>query len=218
MKLAFAIAALALSLSNATASTTIAFDSLGPSDSFDTSVGWVIGGGAYRGQPDDFNNLPAALFTSLESGVVTQLSTAIRHFGEPLAPVLFQIRADNAGLPGLVLGQASVSASTSLEVRSVSFESAGVTLAAGVNYWFSIEATDQRTDASWALNVLGINGPMAIFNSPLTSPGSNLWGQYPSITLPAFRVELAPVPEPATALLLLAGLSIFAVLGQSSRR
>ncbi|WP_162245963.1 MULTISPECIES: PEP-CTERM sorting domain-containing protein [unclassified Roseateles] len=209
-KLAFAGAAVALAVSLGTAkASTIAFDTMGPSGIFDPYAGWNIGGGANGSL--DFNNLPAAQFTSLASGTVSELSAAIWRLDDAATPIYFQLRADSAGLPGSVLGQALVSASNEREVQKVSFQGIGVALSAGTNYWFSIEAIEPATEAAWMFNTFGVNAPLAILHSPLTPPGSDTWHLSSSATAPAFRVDVALVPEPTTVLLLMMGLSIISI-------
>jgi hypothetical protein len=216
MRLTFrALVTGALAVWTGLAAATTAADSLGPSDLFDESVGWVVGGGAYLWTGVPYDNLPAARFASAATGEVTRISAPLQHWGPPLAPVYFQIRDDDAGRPGVVLGQSLVSASTTLEVRAVDFD-AGVRLEQGRSYWFSIDSTDPLTAAAWHNNVLGITGPLLVLDGPLSTPGDGVWAGYWNVTQGAFRVEVAAIPEPSHALLLLLGLP--AVLASAGRR
>jgi hypothetical protein len=125
------------------------------------------------------------------------------------------------GLPGGVLGSAAVTASVTETgtfiggERAYLFDAsfAGVALAAGTSYWFSIENTGTQNTFRWTEATSGMGSAYSINGSSWASWTEELRTPL-NFTLYG-DAGVAPVPEPETYAMMLAGLGL---LGFMARR
>jgi hypothetical protein len=127
----------------------------------------------------------------------------------------FFVSQDNgSGLPGAVLENfPTVSVPNGvLTISSV----ATPLLQAGQKYWLCDEPADPNTYTGWCLNNQSITNAYAAE----TSPGVWFTIGSPSVASSVFSISVVPVPEPATAGLVLLGASLLGVQsrGSSARR
>ena len=109
----------------------------------------------------------------------------------------------SAGIPGLQIGGSfAVTAPAGFPPTVVSISNiTGVTLNAGQSYFLVLTPSDAFTYADWSANNQGVTGGVADIGAGWQSIGANA-------ATPVFDVTgtLTPVPEPASWMLLLAGL------------
>lgn len=186
------LALAAVALPRAAAAATIAFDTFGPGDTFSTSVYGVDGAAGFQA----FHFVPTA------SGALEQVTVALGRTGASQATTIFELYTAPTNLALGVLLETFVVANTAppdnlqpFTLSLVTFQSAVMPqLTAGQGYWLSFMEAEAADGASslWAANSIGAT------DQRLTS----LLPSQPS-SLPAFRVEVTSVPEPATMVLLL---------------
>lgn len=186
------LALAAVALPRAAAAATIAFDTFGPGDTFSTSVYGVDGAAGFQA----FHFVPTA------SGALEQVTVALGRTGASQATTIFELYTAPTNLALGALLETFVVANTAppdnlqpFTLSLVTFQSAVMPqLTAGQGYWLSFMEAEAADGASslWAANSIGAT------DQRLTS----LLPSQPS-SLPAFRVEVTSVPEPATMVLLL---------------
>lgn len=180
----------------------VVYDSFGPGNAYNSGVVWAVSGtstsGGYRGQ--------AEFFAPGISGYLSSIQLATYHAsGSALSN--FYIAQDNgSGIPGVIL-------EAYLNVQNVNglltINSTGrPLLQAGQKYWICDEPAASNSYNGWYQNSQNvINGfafersvwSWSAFTDTAHSPPSGV-----------FRVSVTPVPEPATAGLLLLGGCLFA--------
>ncbi|MCL4813063.1 MAG: PEP-CTERM sorting domain-containing protein [Vicinamibacteraceae bacterium] len=186
------LALAAVALPRAAAAATIAFDTFGPGDTFSTSVYGVDGAAGFQA----FHFVPTA------TGTLEQITVALGRTGASQATTIFELYTAPTNLALGALLETFVVANTAppdnlqpFTLSLVTFQSAVMPqLTAGQGYWLSFMEAEAADGASslWAANSIGAT------DQRLTS----LLPSQPS-SLPAFRVEVTSVPEPATMVLLL---------------
>jgi hypothetical protein len=170
---------------------------------YDVQNAWIVGhtvdGGNYATYSSFFPTL---------SGVLSSAAAPLTWVEGALAPVRFEVFADDAGRPGDVIAQTLVDIRASGGIVTGTFEG-GARLSSESRYWFGMSTTDPSTGASWHLNAVGALGQQAVTGAPGLAPGE--WFLQEA-TLGAFRLEgqVAAIPESSNALLLAVGCLLLA--------
>ena len=190
-----------------------AYNNFGPSDSYDSTTGYIVGGGDYA----PFTPfIQAARFTSEASGMLAVIRMALHESYHPEADFnQVDVRLHNVDASGNIgsiiaaftRGGLTDSGLSDPPVTITSFDPA-VTLTAGNQYWIVVAPGDHSTDAVWNWDA-GAGGLRAV------STNSGLSYSYLGGRLGAMRIEV--IPEPATFSLLAIGF-IFAMFRQRQRR
>lgn len=207
---AVALVALACAGAVTQSQATVIHDTLGPDNGFDPGRGWSVGGGDGDGNANNINYVTMDRFTAAAGGTLTSATAGLWIYG-PTVAAQFELRADNAGLPGEILDFAVTTPFTGPGLHTVNF-SGNVHIDAGTTYWFGMSALDPSNTFAWALNVHGIEGFHAFTGAFWQAPGE--WMGFDSVS-GAARIEVSAVPEPETYAMLLAGLG---ALGAFARR
>lgn len=210
MRNAKGFAALIVAASAASSQAVVAFDNLGPGDTFDASSGWGIFGSATGPMALPFRI--AVKFTSSSSGMLNYIQYAAGHVSGTNRLVVTLLE-DNAGTLGSPIaawsttGYAPFYSSYGLSTVYNTLYVPSRVLTAGNSYWLLLEpdentvlgpGTGADTEAAWNFSLSG-TGPVAYsFDNGVTF-------QYDagrSHRQGAFRVVLgeAAVPGPAAAL------------------
>lgn len=203
--------AVAISLPCAVAHATTIYDTIGVGNAYENQQGWTIGNPSNGAHYSAF-----AQFSPLQSGYLASAIAPIWHGGGALAPLRFEVRADEGGHPGAVLALATVSFGANGGLVSGAF-SGDVWISAQRAYWFGLAATDPTTLVGWYQNPGQVKGLNASTGALWQQP--NEWFVQ-TWTLGAFQLDArvaAAVPEPASALMLSMGLSLV-VLGAARRK
>jgi hypothetical protein len=185
----------------------ITYSNLGPEHSFLHGEGWTAGN--VDGHSD---YVPAELFTPTTTGWLTSATAPLWSINGTLGPVDFEIRTDDAGLPGQVVDTGVVQERGKERLYTALFADP-MLLRAGHHYWFSIETTDPSAAVVWDFTNTGVTATMAFTGAAWQQPGDWYVQQW---TAGALQVNVVAVPEPATWLLLPLGLA--GVAAQRRRR
>ena len=180
----------------------IVTDTFGPGDSYDTGGRFGV---------DGIGDFQAFLFTPTASGALEQITVAIGRESVATTQTRFELFDGTAGALGTLLETFDIAnnvAPGQTPGAVVSFGSlAQPVLTAGQIYWLSYSEPDAADQSSslWFFNDQGLTG-------------TRLTSALPAQTniLPAFRIEVADVSEPAAALLLMVGL-VGCALGRRRR-
>jgi hypothetical protein len=189
-----------LMLSASAAQSAVVFDNFGPGDSYDSSIGWTISTEIIQGMG----------FSPVSAGFLASIDIAAGTTGSPPTPYTLTLRADDAGVPGLVLETLNFPVTTSFGTNNAptTAAAAGTTLLSpGTLYWL-VASSPTGVNVPWHHNSTDDTGPRAfsVNGAPwvaTTSPRG------------AFRVTVAQAPEPTTLALLGMG---FAGLGFAGKR
>jgi hypothetical protein len=209
-KLLFTIviaAVLALATAGAAQADQIIFSNFGPGMTFDTATGIIISGSNVLG-----GHVVAQAFTPSADFTFSnaQLAMAILSGPNVLQVVLM---TSSGGFPGTVLE------TITLTNAVAPFPPAGIVLAnstlhstlnSGTQYWLVAFAPDANTSMSWMQS-------LSDFSSLYRGNSfHSLTGPWPEVGLRGFALQLegAPIPEPATLLLLGPALAVMALRGQ----
>lgn len=185
----------------------IAFDNFGPNDAFNTGSGATIGGSSssvgYFIQGSGFN--------ALASG---QISTITIAYGHVLGTnsTTFRLFNGTSASVGSLMTSWTVTSSPAFgsgNTITITNTSPLATLTSGNDYWILAEAASDAWQA-WNFNSIGDVGPMATSSDGGGTYGVSNGGRN------AFRVEVEPIPEPATLAVL--GLGALALVRRRSRK
>lgn len=199
------VAALALSARSASAAA-IVFDTFGPGDTFDPGPFGVDGSGVFQ----------AFLFSPTATGTLEQITVALGRTDALQATTTFNLYQDaGGGSLGALIESFSVTNSVAPDNTSP-FTGATVTfgsllapvLTSGATYWLSFTEPEAANGATslWFINSIGASGTRLTSALPAA----------PNV-MPAFRVEVTAVPEPATSALVLVG-ALVAFRARRARR
>ncbi len=178
-----------------TANAAIAFNNFGPGDSFNTGSGGTIGGPTgpvgYLIQGEGFNSLASGQVSTitLAYGHVTGTNSATfrLYSGTPTSFGSLMASWVVTGMPGFGSGL----------TFTINNTNPAATLVMGNDYWLVAESASDAWQA-WNNNNIGDTGPHTI-----SSDGTNY--NFFTGSRNTFRVEVSPVPEPATMAILGAG-------------
>lgn len=189
------ISILCFSLAAISSQAVVAFNTFGPENS-SKSFGWGFG--------DIRDARIASQFTSSVTGTLTTIDLMLQKSTTPgVATIsLFQ---DSGNDIGTLLGVFSADV-TAAGVKTLSNSNPSLELVAANKYWIEAKSTaGSGLYSGWSLNNQGVNGLIKFGNveGSLGNPTSTY--KVGPAELPAFRVSVAPVPEPSTLACLAAG-------------
>jgi hypothetical protein len=159
----------------------------------------------------------ADLFTPTVSGLLTSVELAVHYLRNNPSPsdmvdvsvVLNRVDPVYGNLPSTtILAFGTVTAATQFGMPDLTtFTPSGATaLTAGTPYWLVVQPHFTTTGCVWNINSIGAIGARA------ASFNGSTWGQNPSDTMDAFRINANPVPEPGSTELLIGGLAVLIFL------
>lgn len=189
------ISILCFSLAAISSQAVVAFNTFGPENSA-KSFGWGFG--------DIRDARIASQFTSSVTGTLTTIDLMLQRSTTPgIATIsLFQ---DSGNDIGTLLGVFSADV-TSAGVKTLTNSNPSLELVAGNKYWIEAKSTaGSNLYSGWYINNQGVNGLIKFgsVEGSLGNPTSTY--KVGPAELPAFRVNVAPVPEPSTLACLAAG-------------
>ncbi len=135
------------------------FSNFGPSDSFQTGIGYTISGSS---SPIGDTIDSAMAFTSTGNFTLSQIDAAVGNVTGVNA-VTFTLNTDVGGLPGVIMESWTVTGLPAFggSYAPVSLISLpGVMLNAGQSYWLEASAGDPTNWPAWNYNSIGETGPV----------------------------------------------------------
>ena len=172
-------------------------DTLGTIDSPEQDVTWIVGNAG-----DGSKYSPFAAFVSSTSGWLTDAVVSLRYVQGTVGSVSFELRADQNGRPGPLLGAAPGSFTVQGGLTGANFQG-GTAVVQGGTYWFGISTLVADTQLGWTLNPLDVQGGIA-FNGEVQAPDE--W-HLQQATQGAFQLNaVSAVPDAAPWALMLVGL------------
>lgn len=182
------VVALVLCLNSARAG--VVFSNFGAGDTYDTTLGYVVG-------PDGFGNtfVDASRFTATGSGTLSTIELALSNvLGN--SGLTVELHADAGGTIGALLASGSTAATGPLNSTNplATASMSAAALNSGTPYWVVVSSTAGGLNA-WNFNSISDVGPHA------TSLDGGSTFAYAADTHGAFRVNAttaAPTPEPGT--------------------
>ena len=175
------------------------FSDFGPSDSFETGVGYTVSGSSSLVGQSIESAMP---FTSSGNYTLSQIDAAIGYVAG-VNDVTFTLESDAGGIPGVIMESWTV---MGLPTFGGSYppvmlmSSPGVMLSAGQTYWLVAAAGDPTNWSAWNENSTGATGMV-------DQNVDGVWNQFSGSTLSAFDVIGSTAsPEPASAALIGLGL------------
>lgn len=194
------------------ANTVAAFSTLGDPAHYDATTGAAVRGATattftiYAGHANQFTAAYSGLLSSIDLGITFPFYAANRQVDVRLA-----LDVNDFLPPPTALTTGTVTAAGSFETGqnsalTVFTPASEVSIVAGQKYWLILLPHDTKTDIVWNQNTEGILGRFAA-----TYYNANSWGQNPSDTMRAFRVNVTLVPEPTALTLWLAGSLLLAI-------
>jgi hypothetical protein len=195
-----------------TASATVVSDPSIAFNTLDGSSGYVIGGGvSVQGTGHGPSLGWGNQFVALNSGYLSSIDLGLTYLISPdQADVSLTLdsTANSFGVhtpAATSLASGTVSAAGQFGYTGsdlTTFTPANqVLITAGTTYWVVVKPHTSSTFDTWNDNDIG-----AVGRDALTTDGGADWGQNPSDSMRAFRVNLSPVPEPASFALVAMGL------------
>jgi hypothetical protein len=182
------------------------FSNFGASHSYDTGGGLFVGDGNFDGTA---NYAQANAFTAGASANLGSVVIALGNFGGQAASITVALRQDSgSNTPGSIIESFTLAGGSlgnfgdnnaALALNSVLHP----LLNSGTQYWLSV-STSLPNLIAWNFNNTG-DIPASAQSQSLD--GGATWAAPFGNTRGAFEIDPATVPEPGTAVLLLAGLS-----------
>ena len=194
------------------ASATVVSDPSIAFNTLDGSSGYFFGSGSAVQGTDQGTSLGwGNQFVALNSGYLSSIDLGLNYITSPDQADV-SLTLDSTDNPFSVhtpaatsLASGTVSATGQFGCTSsdlTTFTPANsVFITAGTTYWVVVQPHTSSTLDVWNFNDIGALGRFA-----LTTDGGADWGQNPSDTMRAFRVNLSPVPEPTSLALVAMGL------------
>lgn len=170
------------------AATTV-FDTFGPGNSYDASIGWTI---ADTGSSMGIYQAIAVPFTPGVSAPLETISVATFKSGGTDQYDL-TLLGDNGGVPDASAVLESFPPATLSGGLSLFTSTGQPLLQAGYQYWVAMTPGASDTLGGWAYNDQGVVGTFGV------DPGYG-WFAVPGQTLPAVRVTVVPEPAACAAL------------------
>ena len=166
------------------------YNSFGPGNTYQTTVGWGVEGastsGGYRGRQSRM------VRPEHVAGTLNSIELATFHFSGSGRANWF-LTTDNGGVPGTVIeSYLNVLSPNGLMTLTSSSHSE---LQAGQVYWLCAEPVDSTSGVGWYENSQNVNNSFAFERSQ--SGWQNV--SPPSPPNGVFSVDITPVPEPSTA-------------------
>ncbi len=187
-----------------TASGQVAYTTLDSQGSYDAFTGRGINGSAFRfGYQAWANRLVAT-----RSGYLSSIDLGVHYALYDSAPgdqvdVRLARDVDGQFSSALTLATGTVTLTSSFGSSDLAawLPGGAVPISSGSAYWLAVTPHSTTTVADWCPNSLGITGAYAVCVNGVS------WLQDTGATLNAFRVNVVPVPEPASLGLAIAGLT-----------
>ena len=179
---------------------------------YDPTIDRLLGIGQVEGQADPDIDL-AQTFTVGITGILTSVEVLIRRESGITEDLLFDIRTIAGGVPTEADAGANVLANTSLsaagiplasEFVSVDLSSFGLAVTAGEVLSIVLQSDGANPAYLWSGTAADGYAGGGTFRRFLSIPAT--WGTTGAASDLAFRTFVEPVPEPSTALLLMAGI------------
>lgn len=187
----------------------VLFSNLGPGDSFDSSVGWILSSSA---SACGIDQQIATSFVPSSTASLGTVELALDLFGGGANEIDIAVMTDAAGVPGATLESIHLSGAIPGSPALVTATSAlNPVLTGGTTYWVAA-LVGLDTCGAWWFNNTGDLDIAGSFDSGAS------WSGFPGLTAGALRVSgTAVVPEPTT-LGLLGALVIATPLALRRRR
>lgn len=199
-----------------TASATVVTDPSVAFNTLDGSSGYVIGSGvSVQGTGQGTSLGWGNQFVALNSGYLSSIDLGLTYLISPdqvdvsltLDSTANSFGVNTPAATSLAAGTVSAAGQFGYTSELTTFTPANqVLITAGTTYWVVVKPHTSSTRDTWNDNDIGATGRFA-----LTTDGGASWGQNPSDTMFAFRVNLSPVPEPSSLALVVVGLGAVAL-------